>query len=108
MFPSLLIKGIVIGFAIAAPVGPIGVLCIRRTLAEGRAVGFVSGLGAASADAFYGALAAFGISFLANLLVSQQSWLRLIGGAFLITLGVRTFLSRPAQESAAAAAGRSL
>ena len=51
---GLLLKGITIGFAIAAPVGPIGVLCIRRTLAEGRTSGFVSGLGAASADVIYG------------------------------------------------------
>ncbi len=58
----LFLKGLLIGLAIAAPVGPIGVLCIRRTLAEGRATGFVSGLGAATADAFYGAVAGFGLT----------------------------------------------
>ena len=61
---GLFFKGIVLGFSIAAPVGPIGVLCIRRTLAEGRLVGFVSGLGAATADLFYGGLAAFGLTAL--------------------------------------------
>ncbi len=98
---ALLLKGILIGFSIAAPVGPIGVLCIRRTLAEGRVVGLVSGLGAATADAFYGSLAAFGLTFISTFLVSQQIWLRAIGGAFLLYLGVRTFLSRPANDTAA-------
>jgi threonine/homoserine/homoserine lactone efflux protein len=101
----LFLEGIVIGFAIAAPVGPIGVLCIRRTLADGRASGFISGLGAATADAVYGSVAALGLTFVTNLLVGGESWLRLIGGAFLILLGVRTFLVRPAER--AAPAGRS-
>ncbi|MBN1886444.1 MAG: LysE family transporter [Thermoflexales bacterium] len=96
MEPGLLVQGIVIGFSIAAPVGPIGVLCIRRTLAEGRLAGLVSGLGAASADAIYGCIAAFGLSFVSNVLVGQQAWLRLVGGAFLCYLGITTFLARPA------------
>ncbi len=102
---GLFLEGIVIGFAIAAPVGPIGVLCIRRTLADGRASGFISGLGAATADAVYGSVAALGLTFVTNLLVGGESWLRLVGGAFLILLGVRTFLVRPAER--AAPAGRS-
>jgi threonine/homoserine/homoserine lactone efflux protein len=97
---GLLFKGIVIGLAIAAPVGPIGVLCIRRTLAEGRTSGFVSGLGAATADAIYGSVAALGLTFVANFLVSGEMWLRLVGGAFLVFLGVRTFLARPAERGA--------
>jgi len=94
--PPVLLKGLLIGFSIAAPVGPIGVLCIRRTLAEGRLVGLVTGLGAATADAFYGFVAAFGLTFISTFLVSQQVWLRAIGGVFLLYLGIRTFLSRPA------------
>ena len=97
---SFAVRGWLIGLAIAAPVGPIGVLCIRRTLTNGRLIGFVSGLGAATADMFYGAIAAFGITALQNLLLRQQAWLRLLGGAFLIYLGVRTFLSRPAVATA--------
>lgn len=88
------------GFSIAAPVGPIGVLCVRRTLAEGRAHGLISGLGAATADAIYGFAAGFGLTFLSNYLISQQSWLRLIGGSFLCIVGVRTFFSKPAKEEA--------
>jgi threonine/homoserine/homoserine lactone efflux protein len=90
-------KGVVLGFSIAAPVGPIGVLCIRRTLAEGHAAGFVSGLGAATADALYGGIAGFGLTLITRLLVSGQSGMQLIGGIFLCYLGIRTFLSRPAE-----------
>lgn len=93
-------RGLIIGFSIAAPVGPIGVLCIRRTLAEGRLSGFITGLGAATADAIYGAIAGFGLTFISNILISQQIWLHLIGGGFLCYLGVKTFLASPSKEAA--------
>lgn len=93
--PNLLVKGLIIGFSIAAPVGPIGVLCIRRTLAEGRISGFVSGMGAATADALYGCIAGFGVTVVSNVLIGHQGWLRIVGGLFLLVLGVRTFLSQP-------------
>jgi threonine/homoserine/homoserine lactone efflux protein len=95
-----LIKGVIIGMSIAVPVGPIGILCIRRTLAQGRITGFLSGLGAATADAFYGAIAGFGITFLSDFLIGQQTWFRLIGGALLCFLGLRTFVSKPAEGRA--------
>lgn len=97
-----LLRGLIIGFSIAAPVGPIGVLCIRRTLAEGRASGLVSGLGAATADAIYGCIAGFGITFISNFLVSQQGWLRLLGGTFLLYLGLKTLFTKPAEQAAVA------
>ena len=96
---ALFLRGLIIGFSIAAPVGPIGVLCIRRTLAEGRAYGLVSGLGAATADATYGTIAALGLTILSSLLVNQQTWLRLIGGAYLCYLGYKTFRAKPAARS---------
>jgi threonine/homoserine/homoserine lactone efflux protein len=96
---TFLLRGLAIGFSIAAPVGPIGVLCIRRALAEGWASGLVSGLGAASADAIYGCIAGFGLAFISNFLVSQQVWLRLIGGIFLCYLGLRTLLAKPAEQA---------
>ena len=99
---NFLLRGILIGFSIAAPVGPIGVLCIRRTLAEGRAYGLASGLGAASADAFFGTIAALGLTLVANFLADQQMWLRLIGGGYLLYLGFTTFCSKPAARSAEA------
>lgn len=94
-------KGAVIGFSIAAPVGPIGLLCIRRTLAEGRAVGLATGLGAATADAAYGFVAAMGLTSISGFLVGQRWWLGILGGLFLCYLGIRTFLNRPAEQAAA-------
>lgn len=105
---GFLLRGAAIGFSIAAPVGPIGVLCMRRTLADGRAHGVVSGLGAATADALYGCIAGFGLTFISSLLITQQAWLRLIGGAFLCYLGIRTLLARPAQQAATAAGSNGL
>jgi threonine/homoserine/homoserine lactone efflux protein len=96
---TFLLRGLVIGFSIAAPVGPIGVLCIRRTLADGWVSGLVSGLGAASADALYGSVAGFGLAFISNFLVNQQVWLRLIGGVFLCYLGLKTLLAKPAEHA---------
>ena len=104
---SYLPRGLVIGFAIAAPVGPIGVLCIRRTLAEGRAMGLVSGLGAAPADAIYGCIAAFGLTFISGILIGQQGLVRLVGGIFLCYLGLRTLVTTPA-EKPSSAEGRGL
>ena len=104
---SYLPRGLVIGFAIAAPVGPIGVLCIRRTLAEGRATGLVSGLGAATADAIYGCIAAFGLTFISGILIGQQGLVRLVGGIFLCYLGLRTLVTTPA-EKPSSAEGRGL
>ena len=102
---SSFLRGLIMGFSIAAPVGPIGVLCIHRTLAAGWAAGLVSGLGAATADALYGCIAGFGLAFVSSFLVSQQTWVRLVGGVFLCYLGLKTLLSRPA-EQAASATGR--
>ena len=96
-------KGILIGFSIAAPVGPIGILCIRRTLAQGRMSGLATGLGAATADAFYGTVAGFGLTLISRFLVSQSTWLRLLGGGFLCYLGVVTFLSKPSDTVVAEA-----
>jgi threonine/homoserine/homoserine lactone efflux protein len=92
-------RGFIIGFSIAAVLGPIGFLCLRRTLLSGFAIGFVSGLGAATADASYAAVAGFGVTAVAAALVDQRTWLRLIGGAFLVYLAVRTIRASPASSS---------
>ncbi|MBC8332389.1 MAG: LysE family transporter [Anaerolineae bacterium] len=96
----LFFKGLVLGFSIAAPVGPIGVLCIRRTLAEGRLHGLISGLGAATADGFYGLVAGFGLTMLSGLLVEQQKWLALLGGLYLLYLGIKTLRAKPGEQAA--------
>ena len=88
---TLVLRGIMLGLAIAAPVGPIGLLCIRRTLAHGWRAGFVSGLGAATADTFYGVLAAFGLTALASL----QRPAAVIGGFLVLWMGYTTFNSLP-------------
>ena len=95
-----LIKGLLVGFSIAAPVGPIGVLVIRRTLTEGRLSGFVTGLGAAVADGTYGFIAGFGLTSISNFLISQQFWMKLFGGAFLLYLGIKTLISKAATKEA--------
>jgi threonine/homoserine/homoserine lactone efflux protein len=101
MDAGIFLKGLVVGFLIATPVGPIGLLCIQRTLSEGKMHGLVSGLGAATADAVFGLIAALGLT-ISNFLIKEQLWLQLFGGLFLCYLGVRTFLSKPAGRDSSA------
>jgi len=97
---KIIAQGLLLGFSIAAPVGPVGVLCIRRSMAGGFRSGLASGLGAASADAIYGTIAAAGLTLIADFLISQQFWLGLLGGAFLFYLGIKTLTSKPVFEAA--------
>ena len=106
MDPTLLVRGFVLGFTIAAAVGPISLLCIRRTLAEGRLVGLVSGLGVATADATYGAIAAFGLTAVTDLLVDGRRVLGLVGGLFLLWLAWRTFRAVPSEAASADSGAR--
>jgi threonine/homoserine/homoserine lactone efflux protein len=89
------IKGIIIGFAMALPIGPIGIMCVRKTLTEGRLRGMIIGLGAATADMFYGCVAAFGLTVISSTILSQRVWLQLVGGALLLYIGIKTFYSIP-------------
>jgi threonine/homoserine/homoserine lactone efflux protein len=91
----LLLKGAVIGFAVAAPVGPIGMLCIRTTLERGRIAGFAAGLGAAVADAVYGAIGVLGVTAISGIIEAQRFWLELGGGVFVIAFGIHLGLTRP-------------
>lgn len=93
---ELLIQGALSGLAIAAPVGPINVLCIRRTLADGFGSGLASGLGAAVADTLFGAVAAFGIASVMTFLARWEGILSLLGGIVLVLLGCRGLLAGPA------------
>ncbi|MDZ4720673.1 MAG: LysE family transporter [Roseiflexaceae bacterium] len=101
---SLLAHGMLLGLSVAAPVGPIGLLCIRRTLADGRAAGFVSGLGAATADLLYGCVAAFGLTVVTSALTGNVFWLRIVGGLFMLYLGIQTFRAVPATRAAESSA----
>lgn len=98
---TLLGRGFVLGFTIAAAVGPISLLTIRRTLAHGHAYGLASGMGVAAADAAYGAIAAFGLTAVTAVLVGWRPLLGLVGAAFLVILAWRTFRSRPADVAVA-------
>ncbi len=104
MHPEIFIKGFSIGLAIAAPVGPIGVLCIGRTLSLGRGAGLFTGLGAASADAVYGCIGGFGLTAVSELLISQGALLRIVGALFLSVLGLRAIFRKA--EAAPPAPGR--
>ncbi len=102
---GFLVKGLIVGFVIAAPVGPIGVLCVRRTLLYGRLSGVITGLGAATADALYGCVAAFGLTVVSDVLIGHGTWLRLVGGVTLCLIGLKTLFAVPARESTAPRAG---
>ena len=91
------LRGLIIGFTIAAAVGPISLLTIRRTIAHGQLYGLVSGLGVATADATYAGIAAFGMTAVTGMLVSGQLVLGLAGGAIIVLLGLRTMLSQPGE-----------
>jgi threonine/homoserine/homoserine lactone efflux protein len=95
MLVVFLLKGIVVGIIIAVPVGPVGVMCVRRTIFEGRLAGFVSGLGAATADAIFGFIAAFGLTFVSDWLIGYQHWLRIAGGCYLLYIGGAALLAKP-------------
>jgi threonine/homoserine/homoserine lactone efflux protein len=92
----LFFKSVIIGVAIAAPVGPVGILCIQRTLAYGRRTGLLSGLGAATADALFGLIAVMGLTVVSGFLMAHQFWIQVWGGVFLLLMGWKTFTSQPA------------
>jgi threonine/homoserine/homoserine lactone efflux protein len=104
--PALALRGFILGFTIAAAVGPISLLVIRRTLAEGQRYGLVSGLGVATADATYGAIAAFGLSAITDVLVNARQVLGLVGGIFLLWLAWRTIRSAPTEAATVTTARR--
>jgi len=95
MLLVLLVKGVLVGLVIAVPVGPVGVLCIRRTILHGRLAGFASGFGAATADAIFGIIAGYGLTFVSDLLLDYRDWLRIAGAAFLLIIGVKAFIADP-------------
>jgi len=98
----LFLKGLAFGFILAATVGPMWVLCFRRTIEQGALAGFVSGMGIAVADGFYGAVAAFGLTAISGVLLKYSFWIGLVGGVFLLYLGVKTLLARPEMSAASA------
>jgi threonine/homoserine/homoserine lactone efflux protein len=96
-----LLKGVAVGIVIAVPVGPVGVMCVRRTIFEGKRAGFVSGLGAATADALFGFIAAFGLTFVSDWLIGYHQWLRIAGGCYLLYVGGSALLAEPQSKRSA-------
>jgi threonine/homoserine/homoserine lactone efflux protein len=94
---SPFIQGIIIGLTLAVPVGPISLFCIRRSITDGRLHGIVSGLGVATADSLYAAVAVLGLTAISGIIVAQQTFFRLFAGLVLIAVGVKVFLSVPAE-----------
>jgi threonine/homoserine/homoserine lactone efflux protein len=92
---ELLLAGVGLGFLVAVPVGPIGLICIQRTLSENRISGYAAGLGAATADAVYASIAGLGLAFVSDFFLSQRFWMGLLGGVFLCLYGYHTFQKRP-------------
>ena len=92
---ELLIGGIIVGLMIAMPVGPVNILCIRRTIGAGWRSGVISGVGAAAADMLYGGIAGFSITLVIQFLVREQFWIRLFGGILLVVIGIFYFFKRP-------------
>ncbi|GCE30275.1 lysine transporter LysE [Dictyobacter alpinus] len=102
MDTSFFLRGLFIGLSVAAVVGPMSILCIQRTLQRGLRYGLISGLGVASADGLYGMIAGFSLTVIATFLINQQTWIRIVGGLFLIYLGGKTVLTKPAEKAATA------
>jgi threonine/homoserine/homoserine lactone efflux protein len=99
---SFFVRGLLIGLSVAATIGPMSILCIQRTMSKGFFYGLISGLGIATADGLYGCVAGFGLTIVAAFLVQQQTWVHVVGGLFLLYLGLRTLLSKPSERAAQA------
>jgi threonine/homoserine/homoserine lactone efflux protein len=97
------IKGLILGFVICVPFGPIGLLCVRRTLMDGKVAGVASVLGASVVDALYCAIAGFGVSYVSNFLTNERTILRVAGGIILIAMGIKIFFTHPAEKTPEAA-----
>jgi threonine/homoserine/homoserine lactone efflux protein len=108
MLIAFFLKGILVGIVIAVPVGPVGVLCVRRTIFQGRLLGFVSGLGAASADTVFGIIAGFGLNVVQDWLFKYQDWLRAGGGLFLVWIGISALRRRTVRPAETTRSGEDL
>ncbi len=95
---SYIVDGLVVGFSASVPLGPIGVLCIQRTLNKGRLSGFISGLGAAMSDTIYAIIAGFSLSFIVGFIETQLLWIQIIGAVILISMGLKIYNTNPAEQ----------
>ena len=103
---DLLVKGFIVGVVVSAPLGPVGVLCIQRTLNKGRWFGFVTGLGAALSDICYALITGYGMSFMDELILKHQIFLQIVGSIMLLAFGIYTFRSNPVKSLRPTSANR--
>ena len=96
---AFFIKGLILGFIICVPFGPIGLLCVHRTLTDGKVAGIAAVLGASVVDAIYCAIAGLGVSYISNFLTNERTVLRLVGGIVLIAMGIKIFLTHPTEKA---------
>ena len=94
----LLVKGIIVGLLASIPLGPVGVICIQRTINKGKLSGFISGLGAATADTIFATIAGFSITFVINFIEEKQFFFQVIGGVIVMILGVSIFYTNPIRQ----------
>lgn len=92
---SLFFKGFLVGLIISAPIGPVGALCVQRTMNNGRLSGIISGIGAAVGDSIFAIIAAFGLTFISAFLDEKEAWIKIVGGVILLYFGLRVYLSKP-------------
>ncbi len=95
MVSGMLLKGLIAGFVAAVPIGPVGTLCIKRSLTHGRLSGLCTGLGVATADTVYGSIAAFGLATISDFLIGHKVWMQAAGAVFLLYIGIKIFFERP-------------
>ena len=98
MIPAIFFKGVLIGLLVSAPLGPIGIMCIQRTLNRGYMSGFVSGLGAAAADIIFAVIAGFGLTIIINFIEEKQVYFQILGGIFVLYIGYRIFVTNPVKQ----------
>lgn len=98
MIPAIFIKGVIIGLLVSAPLGPIGIMCIQRTLNRGYMSGFVSGLGAAAADTIFAIIAGFGFTIIINFIEEKHIYFQILGGIFVLYIGYRIFNTNPVKQ----------
>jgi len=98
MVLTLLIKGIIVGLLASIPLGPIGIICIQRTINKGKLSGFLSGMGAASADTIFAAIAGFSLSFIISFIQEQQVFFQAVGGLIVFGLGIKIFYTNPVRQ----------
>jgi len=98
MIPAIFIKGIIIGLLVSAPLGPIGIMCIQRTLNRGYMSGFVSGLGAAAADIIFAVIAGFGLTIIINFIEEKHLYFQILGGIFVLYIGYKIFNTNPVKQ----------